>query len=232
MNDLTQAVAFLESLNLAHGDLRPENILLDRDRLKVSDFDCTAEIGTDFEACMPPYGRILNSDDELLDQGRCGSSGFLGPRTEQFALGSLFYLINYGFEVYGDRCLTADPSEHGRKVVDLLQNMEFPNLDGDPLIDDIINECWHNNYATIAELAAYTETLLPGRKSRRETNAETIKATKIEVANGGENRTAEDFSSKKAFCQSLERRGLLHMLSSGEPGQLGFTIEWYRHSKS
>ncbi|KAJ5736855.1 uncharacterized protein N7483_001980 [Penicillium malachiteum] len=29
MNDLTQAVAFLESLNLAHGDLRPKNVLLD-----------------------------------------------------------------------------------------------------------------------------------------------------------------------------------------------------------
>ena len=33
MNDLAQGVAFLGSLNLAHGDLRPENILLDRDRL-------------------------------------------------------------------------------------------------------------------------------------------------------------------------------------------------------
>lgn len=33
MNDLAQSVAFLASLNLAHGDLRPENILLDRNRL-------------------------------------------------------------------------------------------------------------------------------------------------------------------------------------------------------
>lgn len=63
MNNLAQAVAFLESLNLAHGDLRPENALLNGDRLKLSDFDCTAEIGTDFEACMPPYGRMLNSDE-------------------------------------------------------------------------------------------------------------------------------------------------------------------------
>ena len=270
MKDLAQAVAFLESLNLAHGDLRPENILLDRNRLKLSDFDCTAEIGTDFEACMAPYGRILNSDE--LDQGRRGSSGFLGPRTEQFALGSLFYLINYGFEVYGDRRLTEDPMEHGPKVVDLLQNMEFPKLDGDPLIDDIINKCWHNKYATIAELAAYTEVLLPARNNRKETNAETIsspqwrmvigrvicrlwgsftswlalvlcrtcEATKPEVANGGEsdghrcdmgqNCSLGDFSSKKVFCQNLEKRGLLHMLSSGEPEQLGFTFEWYRHS--
>lgn len=266
MNNLAQAVAFLESLNLAHGDLRPENILLDRDRLKVSDFDCTAEIGTDFEACMAPYGRILNSNE--LDQGRRGSSGFLGPRTEQFALGSLFYLINYGFEVYGDQCLTENPNEHGRKVVDLLQNMEFPKLNGDPLIDNIINKCWHNNYTTIAELAAYTETLLPEKNNRRETKAETIsvpewrmgglwnsfrswwalvlyrtsEATNPEVANDGEpddysrdtgqNRSAEDFSSKKTFCQSLEKRGLLHLLSLGEPEELGFTTEWYRHSMS
>jgi serine/threonine protein kinase len=172
MNDLAQAVAFLESLNLAHGDLRPENILLDRNRLKLSDFDCTAEIGSDFEACIAPYGRILNSDEQ--DQGERGSSGFLGPRTEQFALGSLFYLINYGFERYRDRHLTEDPKEHGRKVVELLQNMECPRLDSDPLIDDIIIKCWHNKYATIAELAAYTETLLPGRNNWRNAEAEKI----------------------------------------------------------
>ncbi|RAK99862.1 protein kinase [Aspergillus ibericus CBS 121593] len=272
MNDLAQAVAFLESLNLAHGDLRPENILLDRNRLKLSDFDCTAEIGSDFEACMAPYGRILNSDEQ--DQGRRGSSGLLGPRTEQFALGSLYYLINYGFEVYGDRHLTEDPKEHGRKVVELLQNMEFPKLDGDPLIDEIIIKCWHNKYPTIAELAAYTETLLPGKHNWRDTEAEEIstpqwrrvigrvirglwkafksswvfvlcltrEATKPEKTNGGEpdcysggirqHDSAEDFSPKKTFCQNLEKRGLLNMLSLGEPEQLGFSIEWYRHSTS
>ncbi|KAL4882134.1 hypothetical protein BJY04DRAFT_217458 [Aspergillus karnatakaensis] len=171
MNSLAQAVAFFESLNLAHGDLRPENILLDRDQLKLSDFDCTAEIGTEFEACMAPYGRKLNSNES--DQGHRGTAGLLGPRTEQFALGSLFYLINYGFEVYGDQCLTEDPYDHGPKVIKLLQNMEFPKLNGDPVIDDIIDKCWHNKYATIAELAAYTETLLE-KTNANETNVEEI----------------------------------------------------------
>ncbi|CAG8909704.1 unnamed protein product [Penicillium egyptiacum] len=233
MNDLAQAVAFLESLNLAHGDLRPENVLLDRNRLKLSDFDYTAVIGSDFEACIAPYGRILSSREP--DQGRRGTSGFLGPRTEQFAVGSLYYLINYGFEVYGDRCLTEDPREHRPKVVDLLQNMEFPKLDGDPLIDNIIDKCWHNRYATIAELAAYTETLLPGRTNEKESNGE---ATNHEAVNSGESndhncdidQNAEDFSSRKAYCQGLEKRGLLRKLSSGEPERLGFTLEWYRHS--
>ncbi|KAJ5823310.1 hypothetical protein N7447_005650 [Penicillium robsamsonii] len=63
MNDLSQAVAFLESPNLAHGDLRPGNILLYRDQLKLSDLDCTAVIGMDFEDYMAPYGRILNSNE-------------------------------------------------------------------------------------------------------------------------------------------------------------------------
>ncbi|KAJ5091341.1 Serine protein kinase [Penicillium alfredii] len=87
MSDIVQGVAFLESLNLAHGDLRAENILLDRNRLKLSDFDYTAEFGTDSEFCSCPYGRLLNKPE--ADQGMPGTAGFLGPRTEQFALGSL-----------------------------------------------------------------------------------------------------------------------------------------------
>ncbi|PYI07009.1 kinase domain-containing protein [Aspergillus sclerotiicarbonarius CBS 121057] len=221
MNDLAHAVAFLESLNLAHGDLRPENVLLDRDRLKLSDFDCTAEIGADFEACVAPYGRILNTNEP--NHGEPGTSGFLGPRTEQFALGSLFYLINYGFEVYGDQRLTEDPKEHGPKVVELLQKMEFPKLDGDLLIDDVISKCWDKKYTTAAELAAHTEMLIS-----EETNC-----TEPDSNSGGvpnQDHSADDFSSKKAICEDLVSRGLLDLLCSGEPEHLGFQSEWYRHS--
>lgn len=225
MNDLAHAVAFLESLNLAHGDLRPENILLDRNRIKLSDFDCTAPMGACHEACMAPYGRLLNSSE--AEHGSRGSSGFLGPRTEQFALGSLYYLINYGFEVYGDRCLTEDPYDHGPKTVELLQNLVFPSLDGDPAIDKIIDKCWHNKYATVSDLAAETKALLDENPDNE--------ATATELDNGN-SRDDEDqhlfegnFISKKDFCQDLEKRGLLDLLSSGEPEQLGFTLAWYRH---
>lgn len=194
------------------------NILLDRNRLKLSDFDSTAEIGTDYEACMAPYGRILNSNE--TDLGECGTSDFLGPRTEQFALGSLFYLINYGFEVYGDRCLTENPYEHGPKVVELLQNMEFPELGGNPLIDNIIKKCWHNEFISISDLAAQTRDL-------KSTDGE---ATTAEEANGKSCDEApislgEGFTSEKEFCQDLEKRGLLHLLSFGELEQIGFTFD-------
>ncbi|CRL30013.1 unnamed protein product [Penicillium camemberti] len=245
----------------------------------VSDFDCTAKIGTNYEACMAPYGRILNNNEP--DQGECGTFGFLGPRTEQFALGSLYYLMNYGFEVYGDRCLAEDLYDHGPKVVDLLQNMEFPKLDGNPLIDNIIDKCWHNKYVTVSELAAHTKTLLNERTDPVESN-ENGKKESSEVATllktpfnerwrmvigsiihgicyglgvwwrsflqsvhgeatiagrtSDDNRDVdqncmeEDFFSKEEFCQDLEKRGLLHALSSGEPEQIGFSFDWYRHS--
>lgn len=185
----------------------------------------------------------------------------------------MYYMINYGFEVYGDRGLTKDPKEHGPKVVDLLQNMEFPKLDGDPSIDDTIDKCWRNKYATVAELAAHTETLLT-KGGNEGSNEETMlitrwhmvigriirglwcslgdwrtfvqqssndeaagtKLAKSKESNGHRcddedlGRSKEDSLSKKAFCQDLEKRGLLHLLSSGEPEQLGFTFEWYRYS--
>lgn len=228
MHDLTQAVAFLESLNLAHGDLRPENILLDGDRLKLSDFDCTAEIGAQFEACMPPYGRILNSSE--AEYGNCGSSGCLGPRTEQFALGSIYYLINYGFEVYGDQTLTEDHRERGPMIVHLLQHMELPKLTGDSSIDSIIDKCWHNKYPTIAELATDTAALLLGCKSAPITQ---------EMANGQQQLDSsgnmscgdptKEFLTNKAFCESLERQGLLDLLSADDPEKLGFRFSWYRY---
>lgn len=251
MNDLAQGAAFLGSLNLAHGDLRPENILLDRNRLKLSDFDCTAEFGTDFETCPCPYGRLLNSSE--ADQGTPGSAGFLSPRTEQFALGSLYYLINYGFELYDDQCLAEDPHEHGPKVLDLLQDMKFSKLDEDPLIDDIINKCWHNQYPTLAELATHTETLIEelsseaprleaGPAPRLHSPADRIlrrlwcclraqRRSNGKVTNGDDyynvdqDHSGENLSSKQEFCRDLETRGLLRLLTSGKPTELGFSME-------
>ncbi|KDB22039.1 hypothetical protein H109_06049 [Trichophyton interdigitale MR816] len=107
MNDLARGVAFLESLNLAHGDLRPKNILLDRNRLKISDFDCTSEFGTGFDTCPCSYRRPLNSEE--ADQGVPGTA------------------------VYGDQRIADDPYEHGSKVMELLQDMKFPELNGDQL---------------------------------------------------------------------------------------------------
>jgi hypothetical protein len=59
---------------------------------KVSDLRLDGKNWRNYEACMASHGRILNSNDSDMDEGRSGPSGFLGPGTEQFALGSLYYL--------------------------------------------------------------------------------------------------------------------------------------------
>jgi serine/threonine protein kinase len=52
--ELSGAVARLESLGLVHGDLRPDNLLLDgRDHLKLVDFNRTEKIGTELHGSLP-----------------------------------------------------------------------------------------------------------------------------------------------------------------------------------
>ncbi|KAF3491951.1 serine/threonine protein kinase [Arthroderma uncinatum] len=206
MSYLARGVAFLESLNLAHGDLRPENILLDRNRLKLSDFDCTSEIGSVFEACIAPYGRLLGREGGPDE----GTAGLLGPRTEQFALGSLFYLINYGFKVYGDQCLGDDPSgrEHGPAVLDLLQAIVFPELSGEAVIDSIIRRCWHGEYRTVIELATDTVSLLC---------AGDVDRSKLEDSNIPQ----EESLLHRRVCEDLVASGLPKALSSQSPRGLG-----------
>ncbi|RJE23080.1 STYKc [Aspergillus sclerotialis] len=161
--------------------------------------------------------------------------------------------------------------------------MEFPKLDGNPSIDDIISKCWHTEYTTVSELAAHTKALLyespdagnNGVRSRDEaareamaTSIETMhifgwsipigrmvrgllcrledwwtvvsqrtsnEATNNELAGGDTFDDADQgffgFRSEKEFCQDLEKRGLLDLLFSGETEQIGFTLEWYRHSE-
>ena len=215
MNDLSHGVAFLESLNLAHGDLRPENVLLDRNRLKLSDFDCTAVIGSEFEACIAPYGRLLGSEG---GEDR-GTAGRLGPRTEQFALGSLYYLINYGFEVYGDQNFGDQPfgNEHGPVVLDLLQKMMFPELNGEPVLDSIIKKCWYGKYRTVAELAVDTERFCNG-----EVEASSVKT---QSANGSDHIYKHDFLSRRKLCADLAGCGMLEALGSRDPRQIGLSIE-------
>ncbi|RDW72697.1 uncharacterized protein DSM5745_07869 [Aspergillus mulundensis] len=200
MTDLAGATAFLESLNLAHGDLRPENILLDGDKVKLCDFDWTREFGEEYWTCEAPYGRFLNKGEEEAGEGTCGHGGNLCVRTELFALGSLYYLINYGFEVYGDRCVSEDPEGRGAAVESLLQNMQFPELNGDPVMDAIIDKCWHNKYPTIADLAAELERLFDGEGTKVSTASE--EHHRVEASGDGETTidaaVAEDTAGKSS----------------------------------
>lgn len=183
--ELTDAIAWLEHLGLAHADLRPPNLLLDsEDHLKVSDFDCTTATGEVFEGMQPPYARVLGKEG-AKDRG---TFGYCGSRTEQFAIGSVIYAITRGFEPYENEWLG---EEHGEKVVDLLQAMVFPPTSNSEM-DTIIRSCWYGTFESVRHLNSKVMKICPGIRS---TMAEPMNEVDIETA--------------KQQCKQLVAEGLL-----------------------
>ena len=141
MQQLSDGVACLESLGLAHGDINPRNILLDdQDQLKLIDFDHARQIGDDLEVGYEPYVRFHRPG---ATSG--GPYGVAGPTTEQFALGSVFWYITRGTELYADL--------EGSEQVDRLMDCQFPATDPQDPIDDIISNCWIGTFRSIADLS-------------------------------------------------------------------------------
>jgi hypothetical protein len=117
-----------------------------QDYLKIADFDCTNFIGSEFEVCILLYRRLLGSKAG----SKKGTAGKLGTRTEQFALGSLFYYINYRIEVYNDQDFGKD---YRPVIVEQLQQIIFPKLDSNSVLDSIIDDCWHGRFQSVAVLS-------------------------------------------------------------------------------
>ena len=146
MKELSNAAAWLESIGYAHCDIRPANILLDdEDHLKLADFDRTAKVGDSLEVGTAPFARLLGQEGGV-DRGTYGDAG---PRTEQFAVGLVFYLLTSGHDPYQDQWLGEN---HGPKMMDLLQNMIFPSADHSEL-DTLIQKCWLGGFDSIEILS-------------------------------------------------------------------------------
>ncbi|KAL8835786.1 MAG: hypothetical protein Q9170_003180 [Blastenia crenularia] len=183
--EMTDAIAWLEHLGFAHGDLRPPNLLLDgEDHLKVSDFDSTAAIGEVFDGVQPPWARVMG--DEGADDR--GTFGYHGSRTEQFAIGSVIYTMTRGFEPYEDQSLGED---HEATIVDYLQAKIFPSI-GTSDMDGLIRECWHGNYSSIRDLHCEVLQIYPGIQSMM---AKPIDESKCDTA--------------KRLCMQLVAEGIL-----------------------
>ncbi|KAI4851111.1 hypothetical protein E4T44_02341 [Aureobasidium sp. EXF-8845] len=136
INQLVSAAAWLEKLGYAHGDLRPENILIDKfGDIKIADFDATVTIGSELSVATAPFCKV--------DAGF--ETSLAGAETEQFSLGSCIYNIRFGVPPYSDLGLE---SPVWRKMFAL---EDYPSTSGDRY-GVVIQKCWKGDFPSISTL--------------------------------------------------------------------------------
>ncbi|KJZ72468.1 hypothetical protein HIM_08137 [Hirsutella minnesotensis 3608] len=188
MRQLAAAAAWLEELGLAHCDIRPANMLLSDVRdMKLADFDHTRKIGDTLPSLTEPFARLLG-DEGGSERGTYGTAG---SRTEQFAIGSVIFSLTRGHDPYENEWWGPD---HGPICQGKLQNMEFPDL-GKEKYDNIIGQCWHGRYESIAQLSGHIAGLDQGSWESIESQA-----------------SASDIRSRKLECEMMVQNGVLEQL--------------------
>ena len=135
IQQLTSAVAWLEGLGYAHGDLRPTNALLDfEENIKLSDFDATVRFGEQLLVATEPFCRVNKSFEPPIAT----------PVTEHFALGGCIYTIQY--------CKQPFAELEAPLRVRMLRDGEFPSTSSDQAFGKIVQRCWNGTFRSTKEL--------------------------------------------------------------------------------
>ncbi|KAL8708813.1 MAG: hypothetical protein Q9220_006374 [cf. Caloplaca sp. 1 TL-2023] len=126
--ELAAAAAYLESMELAHCDIRPLNVLIDwHGHVKLGDFDTVTRYGE--------YPEISGAPHWIFYEKKCSR------RQDLFGMGDTLWELFTGGEY-----LWGVPEEP-----------KFIPDTADVELGDIISKCWHTTYASIADLAKETE---------------------------------------------------------------------------
>jgi serine/threonine protein kinase len=139
-----EAVAYAHSKRVIHCDIRPRNLLLDKNLdLKLADFQ----------------GKHLSADGEVLLNGFASEpSRFSCPRelpdyanikTDLFALGSTIYFIMMGHDIFPD----IDEQDDGfdEEVQRRFRTCQFPQESH--ACSTITEKCWRQAYSSAIEVA-------------------------------------------------------------------------------
>ncbi|KFY61920.1 hypothetical protein V496_04792 [Pseudogymnoascus sp. VKM F-4515 (FW-2607)] len=129
---IAEAVAFIHSKNVLHGDISCNNVFVDHSlKVKLGDF---AGSGIDEE---PPLICYETSHEHP-------SIGDTSIKSEIFALGSTFYEIMTGSKPYKE---LPDP-----EICDAYELGKYPSLNSLTALNDIIAKCWAQEYANVDAL--------------------------------------------------------------------------------
>ncbi|OIW31907.1 kinase-like protein [Coniochaeta ligniaria NRRL 30616] len=134
--EIASAASWLESLDYFHGDLRPENVLLDTtEHVKLCDLGRAMKRGGKIEAATYPFYRP-------------SKGAVAGPAHEQFAVGSCIYTIRTGEVPYGRWTTPAD----FKRMRDALIRGEYPQVEDDCILGHVVSSCWHSRYESMKDL--------------------------------------------------------------------------------
>ena len=136
IKEIASAASWLESFDYFHGDLRPENILLDAaEHVKICDFGRTVKQGCRIEVATYPFYRP-------------GRNAVAGPANEQFAIGSCIYTIRTGEVPYGQWETTLE----FKRMHEALVRGEYPQTGDDCILGHIVRSCWHSLYESMKDV--------------------------------------------------------------------------------
>lgn len=131
-----EALEFSHSCGVLHSDIHSMNFFFDANLdLKVADF---AEASIDGGS-----GLLFYRTTHSLPGARKASI-----ESEIFALGSAFYFMVTGHDVYPE----LRQSQHGDEIKRRLRAKEFPLTDDFPVLGAVIRKCWILEYKSMTEV--------------------------------------------------------------------------------
>ncbi|KAI9841001.1 MAG: hypothetical protein M1837_001076 [Sclerophora amabilis] len=132
---IASGAAWLEEKGIVHGDVRPPNVLLDRNEdVKLCDFDCSVRLGDTLMANTARYTRT---------QAETASA-----QSELFSIGSTIHNIVTKRVVY-------DEIDDEEEIQRRFHSGEFPPTE-DSSLTAIVQRCWTHSYDNVAQLAEET----------------------------------------------------------------------------
>ncbi|KAK3324337.1 kinase-like domain-containing protein [Cercophora scortea] len=141
IKEMASAASWLESLDYFHGDLWPDNILLDEaEHVKVCDFGWAQKRGCKVDVATCPFYRPAKH-------------AVAGPAHEQFAIGSCIYTIRTGEMPYGE---WETPEDYKTMYGALIQG-QYPSTEDDRVLGHVVSSCWHASYDSMADVEAAVE---------------------------------------------------------------------------
>ncbi|MDP7034207.1 MAG: protein kinase [Planctomycetota bacterium] len=164
IRDIALALQCAHNANIVHRDIKPANIIMDRNnRPRVTDFGLAKRLDLNDTSNRTRFGEILGTPHYLSPEQARGENDQIGPASDQFSLGIIFYELltgNRPFQGAGFRELchiiaNLDPDRPSHTKPDVDTNLET-------VVMKMLRKNPSDRYPSLADLAEDLDRFLVG----------------------------------------------------------------------